>query len=576
MFFEPIMINCLLKYSAHIACTLRFLVVLWFLVFQSPCVWVQSSLAQDPLEANSPNRNREGGSNPQRDRDEERDKQRGQQRDQQSGQPPERRGGQGGQGGGGAGRGGTGGKGGGGGGSGLGGYVKPPSPANDVPSRPYDIILGRPTKSSITVRTLPFEQGQGRIRYRAISSTPSSSIAPEQQTDWLEYQSHSPLNIELSNLLPNTRYNYFWEYRTNQNSTVESSPEFSFHTQRSSSDEFAFTVSSDSHLDENSSGEVYLRTLANAYADQPDFHLELGDTFMTGKYKQPEFSYGHYLSQRYYFGSICHSVPLFFVVGNHDGESTSRGNTLWATRTRKSLFPNPSPNDFYSGNKDQLDGIGNLDDYYAWQWGDALFIALDPYRYTTERPRRGESNTRGNWFWTLGDAQYQWFKSVLEKSDAKYRFVFIHHLVGGADQNNRGGSEAAPYWEWGGKSSDGQDEFKKYRPGWEKPIHSLLIDHGVQIVFHGHDHIFAKQDLDGIVYQEVPQPSHARVGNTRTAAEYGYLSGEIQPSSGHIRVRVSSESCRVDYVRSYLPKDENGNRKNGDVGYSYQVAPFLK
>jgi len=427
------MINCLPKYSANIASTLRSLVVLGSLVLPSPCVWVQSSLAQDPLEANSPNRNREGGNNPQRDRDEERDKQRGQQRDQQSGQPPERRGGQGGQGGqgsGGAGRGGAGGKGGGGGGSGLGGYVKPPSPANDVPSRSYDIILGRPTKSSITVRILPFEQGQGRIRYRAISSTPSSSIAPEQQTDWMEYQSQSPLNIELTNLLPNTRYNYFWEYRTNQYSTVESSPEFSFHTQRSSSDEFAFTVSSDSHLDENSSGEVYLRTLANAYADQPDFHLELGDTFMTGKYKQPEFSYGHYLSQRYYFGSICHSVPLFFVVGNHDGESTSRGNTLWATRTRKSLFPNPSPNDFYSGNKDQLDGIGNLDDYYAWQWGDALFIALDPYRYTTERPRRGESNTRGNWFWTLGDAQYQWFKSVLEKSDAKYRFVFIHHLVG--------------------------------------------------------------------------------------------------------------------------------------------------
>ena len=26
------------------------------------------------------------------------------------------------------------------------------------------------------------------------------------------------------------------------------------------------------------------------------------------------------------------------------------------------------------------------------------------------------------------------------------------------------------------------------------------------IVFHGHDHLYARQDLDGIVYQEVPQP----------------------------------------------------------------------
>ncbi|MFN5185293.1 MAG: hypothetical protein ACK5GD_05850 [Planctomycetota bacterium] len=123
------------------------------------------------------------------------------------------------------------------------------------------------------------------------------------------------------------------------------------------------------------------------------------------------------------------------------------------------------------------------------------------------------------------------------------------------------------------KSADGKYEVDKYRPGWEKPIHQLLIDHGVQIVFHGHDHIFAKQDLDGIVYQEVPQPSHSRLGNTRTAAEYGYLSGEIQPSSGHIRIRVSPEQSRVDYVRSYLPKDEDARRRNGEVSYTYEVHP---
>jgi hypothetical protein len=39
------------------------------------------------------------------------------------------------------------------------------------------------------------------------------------------------------------------------------------------------------------------------------------------------------------------------------------------------------------------------------------------------------------------------------------------------------------------------------------PIHQLLVRNKVAAVFHGHDHLFAKQDLDGIVYQEVPQPS---------------------------------------------------------------------
>ncbi len=129
----------------------------------------------------------------------------------------------------------------------------------------------------------------------------------------------------------------------------------------------------------------------------------------------------------------------------------------------------------------------------------------------------------------------------------------------------------ASLWEWGGKSADGSYEFDRHRPGWSKPIHQLLVDNGVSIVFHGHDHLFVKQDLDGIVYQEVPQPSHARVGNTRTAADYGYLSGEIQGSSGYVRVRVEDQAVRVDYVRTYLPSSESANRKNGEVTFSYQV-----
>ena len=137
--------------------------------------------------------------------------------------------------------------------------------------------------------------------------------------------------------------------------------------------------------------------------------------------------------------------------------------------------------------------------------------------------------------------------------------------------NNRGGVEVARLWEWGGKNTEGEDEFAKQRPGWEMPIHDLLVKHGVSIVFHGHDHLFIKQDLDGIVYQEVPQPGHPRSGNKNTAKEYGYLSGEIQSSSGYVRVRVGQDKTRVDYVRTFLPAAESQFKRNGDVGYSYIV-----
>ncbi|MFM7931384.1 MAG: hypothetical protein ACKO9Q_27075, partial [Pirellula sp.] len=73
----------------------------------------------------------------------------------------------------------------GGGGSGLGGYEKPPSPANDVPTRPFDLVLGRPTDVSITLRVMPFENGQGRVCYGVEENNPNASgISTRQTTAW--------------------------------------------------------------------------------------------------------------------------------------------------------------------------------------------------------------------------------------------------------------------------------------------------------------------------------------------------------------------------------------------------------
>jgi len=42
---------------------------------------------------------------------------------------------------------------------------------------------------------------------------------------------------------------------------------------------------------------------------------------------------------------------------------------------------------------------------------------------------------------TLGDTQYRWLASTLANSTARYKFVFIHNLVGGLDGQMRGGIE---------------------------------------------------------------------------------------------------------------------------------------
>ena len=167
---------------------------------------------------------------------------------------------------------------------------------------------------------------------------------------------------------------------------------------------------------------------------------------------------------------------------------------------------------------------------------------------------------------TLGDAQYAWFKKTLETSRAKYKFVFVHHVMG----TGRGGVEVADLYEWGGKDRRGVSQFKERRPTWELPIHQLMVKTGVSILFQGHDHLFARQEKDGIVYQETPNPAD----DTYTVFNRdAYLSGDILPNSGYLRVTVSPENARVDYVRAYLPKDETAERKDGEVAFSYAVKP---
>jgi hypothetical protein len=139
------------------------------------------------------------------------------------------------------------------------------------------------------------------------------------------------------------------------------------------------------------------------------------------------------------------------------------------------------------------------------------------------------------------------------------------------DRNGRGGAEAAPFYEWGGKDADGVDGFRARRPGWSMPVHALLVRHRVSAVFHGHDHLYARQELDGLVYQAVPQPGHDNPREPDRFAEYGYAGGTLLPSAGHLRVAVSPSQAVVEYVRAVLPKDETESRKNGQVAHTYAI-----
>ncbi|HIG28013.1 MAG TPA: metallophosphoesterase [Verrucomicrobiales bacterium] len=428
----------------------------------------------------------------------------------------------------------------------------------EVPERDYDHILGRPTADSITLSLAAYRTGEFSLEYGLESGS------------YLVKRDIGPLvsgevkDVDILSLRGNWRYYYRVQHRMPGDDSYHHSDEFTFHTQRPSGRSFRFTIQADSHLDSGVVPEKYERTLANALTDQPDFHIELGDTFMVDKYGDYRQSSKQYLAQRYYFSRLCHSVPQFFVLGNHDGEFGYRDTGGWSAGMRLKYFPNPIPNHFYTGNEDRHRTLGYLEDYYAWNWGDALFVVLDPFWYTTQR--RGDQ-----WSKTLGARQYHWLKKTLESSDASFKFIFIHYLVGGLNNETRGGKSIAHLYEWGGRNKDGQNEWNEKRPNWSMPIHDLLTQNNVSIVFHGHDHLYAKEDLDGIVYQEVPQPGHRRFGNTRNAEEYGYRDGVVLSSSGHLRVSVSSSKCQVEYIYSFLPEEERNGHRNGEIAHSYSI-----
>lgn len=432
----------------------------------------------------------------------------------------------------------------------------------------HSIILGRPTDVAVTASILFDQNVQFYLEYGTQSGVYPST------TPTMNNVVNTPDEVDITGLTANTKYYYRMQYRVGGTGAYTISPEYSFHTQRAAGSAFTFTIEADEHLyDKKGVKNMYQVTLNNQAKDKPDFMLSLGDIFgddhnpFTITSGQLDSLHKDY---RPFLGSICHSIPFYVCLGNHEGENDyyykqNPGNNLcvWGTQWRKFYYPNPFPNSFYSGNTDNEPyGIGNPENYYSWKWGDALFVVLDVYRDecdTSEKPQK--------WAWSLGKPQYDWLKATLEGSTAKYKFVFAHHIRG----QGRGGVTNATQFEWGGMDG-GTNKFALNRPGWAKPIHQLFVDNGVNIFFQGHDHVFAHEQLDGITYQAVPMPSDSTYEIGKLANADAYVSDTLD-GTGHIRVTVSSSCVQVDYVRAYLPADTlSGVHHNGEVAFSYTIG----
>lgn len=440
--------------------------------------------------------------------------------------------------------------------------------AQQLQGQTFNLIMGRATDSSVTV-SVQFDKNAIVSYQYGVNSKNYTS-----QTTSYNIRAAQPQEIDIDGLKPNTCYYYRLVYKFSDTSTLLNySDEFSFYTQRSRGASFSFAVEADPHLDTNTIPESYAYTLKHMLSKKVDFMVDLGDNFMNDKL--PVIDESTIIDRnnlfRNYYSILNHSASLYLTMGNHEGELGWLANSTlsklpgWAANIRKIYYPNPYPNRFYSGNTIPTVGVGLRENYYAWEWGDALCVVIDPYFYSQSKP---------GWGWSLGQDQYNWLTNTLKNSTAKYKFIFSHQLVGGSGTDGRGGTEFVHLYEMGGYNDDSTYGFTKNRPGWAMPIHKLFVEYKVNIFFHGHDHCYGRQVKDGVIYQEVPQPSAKNI-NTVTGTAYGYKEGIFLPSRGYLLVTVNTDSARVDYVRTYLPTEENGNRKNGDIAYSYSIKTGL-
>ena len=449
-------------------------------------------------------------------------------------------------------------------------------------------VLGRPTDSSIAVSVLASQPIATYIEY-GYTKTRYTGKSQELQTS-----PGNPAVFDLKALKANSKVYYRVNYKGLTDTKFTSGKQYSFTTARKAGSTFAFSVHGDTHPERAGkmfNSELYGVTLANIAAQQPDFHIMMGDDFsidpLIGKGQADQSNVEKiYSTHRNWLTTATSSVPLFLINGNHEQaaayllDGTATNPAVLAGNARLKYYPLPAPDAFYTGNTTPVEGVGLPRDYYAWTWGDALFVTLDPYWHSksavdnvagVEDPSAtksgGGNNKKGGatpiatapaaptgngkvtnlWSIGIGDEQYAWLKKTLETSKAKYKFVFAHHVRG----QDRGAITNAKLYEWGGYEGDGKTyTFGTNRPGWAKPIHTLFKDTGVSIFFQGHDHVFAHETLDSVTYQAVPMAADSTYQIGMLANASAYVSDTVD-GTGHIRVIVSPSCLKVDYVKVF-------------------------
>jgi len=185
--------------------------------------------------------------------------------------------------------------------------------------------------------------------------------------------------------------------------------------------------------DNRSGDDVYKKIIGMLMERRPDFVINLGDQII----------HPGTLSEWKNFWKLSEpvTVPYFLTVGNHDAN-------------------NKKSEDVY---KEQVDLPGN-ELYYSFTTGNSLFIVLDTY-FTGQNKR-------------ITAEQYVWLEKLLETTNKRHKFAFLHHPLYPDRLGFSGSLDAYPLE---------RDRLQK-----------LFVKHRVETVFAGHLHLYLRKTFNGM------------------------------------------------------------------------------
>jgi Icc-related predicted phosphoesterase len=362
---------------------------------------------------------------------------------------------------------------------------------------------------------------------------------------------------------------------------------YRFKTPKSSGKEFKFVIMGDQHLyDDNVSrfpenyyfvNDVYqalksgrsskkyigLRSYYVAHAillaqqEDPDFIIFLGDESGTGsvkyRYMRMGLKVGDYklnsriLTNRWMGANreYFHSIPTFFVYGNHDLQDWLYPDQVeYIIEDMQSNFPqyidrkvNGVTSGFTYREKSAL-----TEKWGAFRWGNVLFVLMYSHGSVNNLvPLKPEDRK-------IGEMQYKYVERKLRNSRAPFKFLISHNtFTGGPYKSNC--REPGAYGRGGKNYSD---------VGEENRIHNLMKKFGPGINrIYGHDHALAiGDDGNGNRYLCGGSPSYPGQWLGRPGWNKMYKGDYWNGHRGILVGHVKGESMTFEY-KSCDPLEDN-------------------